>query len=363
MDITPIFNQVLVAHDSRIVEHHVFRLQDLDEFLKEAYRIRAHIAELNTYLRSIRPSYLNTTPSRRKQITRSNTSNSLAHAHAHAHAHADRDLTDNQRTEIDASAKQLLRELNHAIAGLHDAEQVRQEAENIVAVKKRARKGLGALGRWAAGGAITAKSPEEELLEAKANTLKAHRESIIWYLRQQLEECGRFQSSMMEIRLTREVEKSKSVLYKARGTMPPMEDYSSMNGSQTGSKDYGGNASFQQDAESHAAEEQLSPEQLQLFAQENQDMLKHYEDHLDQVRTAEKSLLEIAELQTTLANNLSVQAEHINLLVEDSFSTTANVESGNKELKRATERRSTAQMVFYGTSAFCVTLLLWDLFI
>ncbi|KAF2792169.1 snare protein syntaxin-like protein 18/UFE1 [Melanomma pulvis-pyrius CBS 109.77] len=355
MDLTPVFNQALAAHDSRPVEPHVFRLQDLDEFLKEAYRIRAHIAELNTYLRSIRPSYLNTTPSRRKQVARTNGSRSLPSA--------DKDLTDNQRTEIDASAKQLLRELNHAIAGLHDAEQVRQAAETTVAMKKRARKGLGALGRWAAGGAITAKSPEEELKEAKENTIKAHRESIIWYLQRQLEECGRFQSSMMEIRLTREVEKSKSVLYKARGTMPASEDYSAMNGTHGTTTDYRGKSSYQQETESHAAGEQLSPEQLQLFAQENQDMLKHYEDHLDQVRTAEKSLLEISELQTTLANNLSVQAEHINQLVEDSFLTTQNVGSGNKELKKATERRSTAQMVFYGTSAFCLTLVLWDLFI
>ena len=80
----------------------------------------------------------------------------------------------------------------------------------------------------------------------------------------------------------------------------------------------------------------------------------------DTTSTAEKSLLEISELQTTLANNLSVQAEHINQLVDDSFLTTENVGSGNKELKRATERKSTAQMVFYGTSVFCLTLVLWD---
>jgi syntaxin 18 len=77
----------------------------------------------------------------------------------------------------------------------------------------------------------------------------------------------------------------------------------------------------------------------------------------------EKSLLEISELQTTLANNLSVQAAHIDQLVEDSFSTTENVGSGNKELKRATERRSTAQAVFWSTCVFCTTLVLWDLFI
>lgn len=80
-------------------------------------------------------------------------------------------------------------------------------------------------------------------------------------------------------------------------------------------------------------------------------------------RLAEKSLLEISELQTTLASNLSIQAAHIDQLAEDSHLTTENVGSGNKELKKATERKSTARMVFYGTSMFCLTLVLWDLFI
>ena len=80
-------------------------------------------------------------------------------------------------------------------------------------------------------------------------------------------------------------------------------------------------------------------------------------------RATEKSLVEISERQTTLANNLSVQAAHIDQLVQDSFSTTENVGSGNKELKRATERRSTAQAGFWGTCVFCTTLVLWDLFI
>jgi syntaxin 18 len=167
---------------------------------------------------------------------------------------------------------------------LQDTEQVRQQAQSSIAYKKRAKRGLGALGRWAAGGAITAKSPEEEAEDAKINTIKAHRESIIWYLQRALEECGRFQSSMMEIRLTREVEKSKSVLYKARGTMPSTNDFSSMNGSHGAEPDYREKSSHVQEADAAATEQQLDPEQLQLFAQENQDMLKQYEDHLDQVR-------------------------------------------------------------------------------
>lgn len=44
MDLTPIFNEFLASHESRPVEPHIFRLQDLDEFLKEAYRIVGHVA-------------------------------------------------------------------------------------------------------------------------------------------------------------------------------------------------------------------------------------------------------------------------------------------------------------------------------
>jgi hypothetical protein len=163
-------------------------------------------------------------------------------------------------------------------------EQTRQEAESAFANRKRAKRGLGALGRWAAGGAITAKSPEEELAEAKANTLKAHRESIIWYLQRALEECGRAQSSMMEIRLTREVEKSKSVLYKARGTMPALDGYSGSNGNYSASAEYRGKSTQLPEEDRFPIEQQLDPEQLQLFAQENQDLLKYHEDQLDQVR-------------------------------------------------------------------------------
>ncbi|KAF2437895.1 hypothetical protein P171DRAFT_437508 [Karstenula rhodostoma CBS 690.94] len=355
MDITPILNQVLVAHDARPVEPYVFRKENLDEFLKEAYRIRAHIAQLHIHLRSIRQSYLSTAhPPRRRQIARANP------------ASADKDakyLTDAERNELDASAKDLLRQLSHAITNLSHTEQLRREAESQIAYKKRAKRGLGALGRWAAGGAITAKSLEEETEEAKSNTVKAHRESIIWYLQRALEECGRFQSSMMEIRITREIEKSKSVLYKARGTMPAMDDYPGSNGNHSASTGYHGKSTQLPEESSTSVEQQLDPEQLQLFAQENQDMLKYYEDSLDQVRTAEKSLLEISELQTTLAANLNIQAEHIDQLVADSQLTTENVGSGNKQLKKATERRSTAQMVFWSTCAFCTTLIVWDLFI
>ena len=44
MDITPIFNEVLVRHHARPVEPYVFRVEALEDFVKEAYRIVGHVA-------------------------------------------------------------------------------------------------------------------------------------------------------------------------------------------------------------------------------------------------------------------------------------------------------------------------------
>lgn len=101
----------------------------------------------------------------------------------------------------------------------------------------------------------------------------------------------------MEIRLLREVEKNKSVLYKTRAAAFASGGFSEMNGApstngSTKPKDAQNDPrKFLQDELARDGEQssgrsgqELSPEQLQLFAEENQDMLKQYEDTLDQVR-------------------------------------------------------------------------------
>ena len=82
-------------------------------------------------------------------------------------------------------------------------------------------------------------------------------------------------------------------------------------------------------------------------------MLKHYNDTLDQVRTAEASLIEISSLQQQIAGNLALQSENVDMLVQDSLTTEGNVQQGNKQLKQASEKRSWAQLVFYSTCGLC----------
>ena len=355
-DITPDFNICLKQHKSPPVLKREYDFDKINSFLQEAYSINARIADLTRELRSIRPAYLSTAqPSRRTHIADSGENKRTKH------------LTNGERDAIDAESKQLLRQLNGAITNLKQAEDVRIQTAESVALSKRARGGLGAIGRWAAGGAVTAKSPEEEQEDMERKTVALARECILAFLTGRLEESGRVQSDMMSVRLTREVEKSKSVLYKSRvsGGIPYAQD-EEMNGIDSASPTSPKNRKRQStnlpdEPSSGSYQNELSPEQLQLFEEENADLLKHYEDQLDQVRTAEKSILEISELHSTLHANIQQQSENIDQLVQDSYLTTENLGKGNKELKKASERRSTAQAVFWGTVGFCGFLIAWDL--
>lgn len=190
----------------------------------------------------------------------------------------------------------------------------------------------------------------------------------------------KLQGGMVERRIERAREREKSVLYMNRGGSAG--DF------------YGGSAATTATATTLSAaaaatdsalsrgdianiESQLSPEQLQLFAEENDIMLRQYEDTLGKVqyvpppfmyigeadtsRNAEKSLLEIASLQQTLVAHLATQEDYIGQLVADAVTMETNISRGNKELRRASERRSTAQAVFWGTVGLCTWLVFWDL--
>ncbi|GAM84946.1 hypothetical protein ANO11243_029490 [Dothideomycetidae sp. 11243] len=352
-DVTPSLNHLLRQRQATPITRHHYSVDQLDEFLKEAYKINARIAELTAYLQANRAAYLSATNASR--FSRQDPAKSHKPGHG-----LQRSLTDKERAEIDAHSKMMIRQLNAAITSLADAERVRQETSALVASRKRARAGFGALGRWAAGGAAQEKTAEEEKQEAKEHSLNAHREGVIWFLQKRLGEAGQIQTFMIETRLQREEEKAKSVLYKAKGTVPE-----SMGGSGSlglvPQRDRGAAAAFETELPPDYLDEKLTEEQIQLFAEENQGMLKHLGQQLDQVRAVHRSLEEISQLQTSLMANLETQNANIDQLVQDSFFTEENVGRGNQQLKKASEKTSTARLLFHGTCAFCTFLVVWDL--
>ncbi|KAL1841172.1 hypothetical protein VTJ49DRAFT_7341 [Mycothermus thermophilus] len=354
-NLTTEFNSLLKGREAKPTKP--FALETADEFLKEAYRINSDIARLHNDLRNLRQAYLSTAAPRKTHLRTAASSQYVT-------------LTDRDREQIDAHAKMTLRDLNARIRALEDAEQLRQSTEAAL-LRSRLSRGLGILGSWAAGDGMRS---EQAGLEAAARQLGAHRESVVWYLRTRLQEATRTQQHMMETRLTREMEKNRSVLAKARGPMAgvSVHGHDMVNGgigkprSAAEIPSGGGSLPLPEEEEKKrraTAVDNLTDDQRQMFEKGNQDMLKHLESTLDKVRTAERSLLEIAELQNMLVSNLATQSAHIDQLVADSFETTEGIGKGNKELKKSTSRASPARFTFFAAAGLCTVLVLWDLII
>jgi len=310
-------------------------------------------------------------------------------------------MSDRDREKVDADAKQMLRKLNASIKSLRESEEVRHETETaLINQKYGGGKSFSMAKRWVAGGlsssnAGSGKSNEQVAAEDQEKAVSTHRGSVLWMLGQRLQECISTQQTMMEIRISREMEKNRSVLAKARAPdmaalramMEPGDDttYGSKNPSSAGTGRRA-DEEAQRATAAYSPATDLTPEQIQMFQQDNADMLRHYESTLDQVRyvfkasvewlyaraltqliskprTAQKSLVEISELQTQLVDNLTAQSANIDLLMTESSNTTENVGGGNKQLKQATQRPSTAKYTFYATCGLCTFLLVWDLII
>jgi len=218
-------------------------------------RQNSHITKLHDELRDVRRAYLSTAQPRK--------------SHFRAGQPQQRHLTDKERENIDNDAKKMLRELNSGILILQDKEAKRRDDEERM-IRKTYGSGLGALGSWAAGGR---KTEEHEAAEERARGIEEHREGVIWFLRKQLQLCASTQQVMMEARLKREMEKSRSVL--ANATVPI-----------TATKLTGGkpNESHPNREPSSEHNEELTDEQIQMFEKGNQDMMSHYQNQLEQVK-------------------------------------------------------------------------------
>lgn len=116
-----------------------------------------------------------------------------------------------------------------------------------------------------------------------------HRDGVVWFLGRGLEGVGECQRGMMERRLEREMERGRSVLYKIKGGGGGGLGETAgtgINGHATegGGAYKGAKGLAVEDESRREIEQQLNPEQLQLFERENRDMLKHYDGVLDQAR-------------------------------------------------------------------------------
>lgn len=258
----------------------------------------SHITSLIKYLTSVRKPYLTPTPAtyRRKPAPTAASASHASSSSAATQKHPDNNdtLTDPDRDAIDSSTSLLLHDLSSSLTNLSSAESLRQETH---ASQLRARYGRGRAGRilfrWAGGKSALpdgpghededggGKSGEQLRDEETARVTRAVRESVLWFLRRALEGAVVRQRELVERRIERARERERSVLYKTAqesGAGAGGRPEESMPSTTTA-----GDPAITE-AESKEIESQLSPEQLQLFAEENDSMLRYYQDTLGKVQ-------------------------------------------------------------------------------
>lgn len=299
-----------------------------DLFTKEAYRIYQHIDSLKRFLLMVRPMYLSnrasSTKLNKKNInTNLNEGDSLFTLFAGRHQ-----LTDRERDEIDFQAKLIIRRCIDRIKELEEAEKIRQRNEEL-----NNQKPLALLSHFL------------KIATTTEDMLFVHRSSMTWFLNQKLMQVSQIQKEQQEIRLSRELEKSENQLSKSLYVPPvaPIE-------------------TTENDAPLDAFEEQLSKEQIQMLEKENSVMLEELNNTLNQIKHAEKALLEISTLQTQLTNHLASQTIQTDRLYADAIQTTEKVEQGNLQLFSAKERNKSSRkfmLAFLIGASFVLLFLDW----
>ncbi|KAF1813246.1 hypothetical protein P152DRAFT_502378 [Eremomyces bilateralis CBS 781.70] len=373
MDISPIFNAALKQHSTPPISPKPLDLSRIDKFLKEAYAINAQISKLHAYLQQIRPSYLalplhqTHRAARRPSLSSSlSTLSSSTTLTPPPPTSATTPLTAPERHQIDASTSTLLRNLASSITALSTAVTTHLDS-SVTSTQKNAV--ARTLERWAAGGA---RSEEEVAEETQGRQRREFWEGVAADLRGRLRRVGEVQGGMVEVWVERERERARSLWGKGgAGGRVGGGIGGRVGGKGMGKEEMeffrgvGGAASAEEveegESQRRELEGQMSQEELQMLQEEEDLILKQAERDMEQIRQTQQSMVTIAELNTQLATEISVQADHISQLQEDAMDTAVNVDRGTKELKRASERKSTAQMVFWATGAFCSTMIVWDL--
>ncbi|XP_022055977.1 syntaxin-18 [Acanthochromis polyacanthus] len=87
--------------------------------------------------------------------------------------------------------------------------------------------------------------------------------------------------------------------------------------------------------EESRVEDELSPEEIQMFEQENQRLISEMNSLVDEVRTIEGKVVEISRLQEIFAEKVLQQETEIDSIHQLVVGATENVKEGNEDIREA----------------------------
>ncbi|XP_017560862.1 syntaxin-18 [Pygocentrus nattereri] len=207
-------------------------------------------------------------------------------------------MTDNERDQIDQDAQIFMRTCSDAI------KQLRTEAEKT---------GISA-------------------------QMKEHRGAVLDLIESYLKSVCKLYSEQRAIRVKRVVDKKRlsrlEPEQKSRVEKPPSED-AEKTPAQEENNDKPVSDGGVELWEDSRVEDELSPEEIQMFEQENKRLVSEMNSLVDEVRQIEGKVVEISRLQEIFAEKVLHQETEIDNIHQLVVGATENVKEGNEDIREA----------------------------
>uniref|UniRef100_A0A674EF69 Syntaxin-18 n=1 Tax=Salmo trutta TaxID=8032 RepID=A0A674EF69_SALTR len=199
-------------------------------------------------------------------------------------------MTDNERDQIDQDAQIFMRTCSEAI------KQLRSEAEKQVI----------------------------------STQIKEHRGAVLDLIEMYLKGVCKLYSEQRAIRVKRVVDKKRLEESTSPCFLP--EERSVMEVPEN-------NVSLWEEGQGRVDDE-LSPEEMQMFEQENQRLVSEMSNLVDEVRQIEGKVVEISRLQEIFAEKVLMQETEIDSIHQLVVGATENVKEGNEDIREAIQNNA-----------------------
>ncbi|KAK3750777.1 hypothetical protein QZH41_015320 [Actinostola sp. cb2023] len=259
-------------------------------------------------------------------------------------------LMDHRKNYIDAASARLL---SNDMSSMTDAErdQIDKDAETYMRTCNASIKAL----------------KNEVSKQAVPEQVKTHRDAVVELLEKYLKVVCKLYSEQRAIRVKRVVDKKRiSRLQPENKKRQSDHQYSENEMGEEKSK------LLNEDKQTALSvdnleppvdeDEELSPDEVQMFEQENKKLFEEMNSLVDEVRQIEGRVVEISRLQEIFSEKVLHQTHQIDRLYETSVGTTENVKSGNEQIREAIKNNASFRvwiLFFLVMCSFSLLFLDW----
>ncbi|GIY05630.1 syntaxin-18 [Caerostris extrusa] len=195
------------------------------------------------------------------------------------------------------------------------------------------------------------KTLRQEVKKTTSHQAKEHQEAVVSLIDQYLKAVCKIYSGQKAIRVKQAVDRQKKCILESDFKKSKSLDNEDKPISQTTRTEETSVATPQKESpqnpslspsylSTNSPDVDFSPEELQMFEEENQRLYEDMNTLVDEVREIEGKVVEIGRLQEILSEKVLQQDQDINRISDTVMGTTENIKEGNEELRQAMKRNA-----------------------